>query len=83
MSETTIWDRLGPIDEWLISPAQIEAAATGMCEHLKAVWDCQPCLVERLMVCQFEFIADNLGVTKEQAAEIARMSVARAARGEG
>jgi hypothetical protein len=72
MSIPNLVKDLGPIDEWLIPVEEIEHSAEGMCEHLKALWDCQPCLVGRLFVRQMELIGERIGLSPEDAAELAR-----------
>jgi hypothetical protein len=74
---------LGPVDEWLINPEEIEQVAAGLCEHLRSVWECWPCLRDRLMAKQAEKIGSRWGLSPEDAAEFGRGYSAPAAQPKG
>jgi hypothetical protein len=70
MSDRPLTDVLGPPEEWLITPEEIEQACAGLCEHLIAVYDCRPCLTVRLRTRQGQKIGARLGMNRAETDEL-------------
>lgn len=64
--------QFGPPDDWMLSVEDIERIMlTGPCRHLLArVGDCSTCLPSALTARQLSILAERLGCTPEDAAEV-------------